>query len=271
MTSLAAFSHDFGRGLQRQGQVIFALLFKEFRSRSGSSAGRLAIFWTVATPIVSASILALMWSLLGRKQFFGVSTFLVMTVSIIPYSLVRHGFSSIPPSIWQNSSLYGYPMVKPIDAIIARFVLDITLTIIAGIVLLLGLYWFTGETPQLGYPLETLGLYGLTLMMVLGISLIVGVYSTISDAFGRVIGFLSRPLIMVSLVIHLGSGLPPNIQYWVSWNPLADVNELVRYYMLGIPPMPDATVAYPALVSLLLLGFGMIAYQANRYRIIRQD
>jgi hypothetical protein len=41
--------------------------------------------------------------------------------------------------------------------------------------------------------------------------------------------------------------------------------------MLGITPMPQATVAYPALVALLLLGFGMIAYQANRYRIIRQD
>jgi capsular polysaccharide transport system permease protein len=162
-------------------------------------------------------------------------------------------------------------MVKPIDAILARFVLDIMLTLIAGTVLFFGCYWFAGITPQLGYPLEALGLYGLTIVMVLGISLIVGVYSTLSDTFNRVIGFLSRPLIMISLVIHLGSGLPATIQYWVSWNPLADVNEMVRYYMLGLTHMPYATVQYPALVALFLLAFGLIAYQANRYRIIRQD
>jgi capsular polysaccharide transport system permease protein len=208
MTSLVDFRNQLGRGLQRQGQVVFALLFKEFRTRSASSTGRLAIFWTVVTPIVSASILAWMWSFLGRKEFYGVSTFLVMSVSIIPYFLVRNGFNSIPAAIWQNSGLYGYPMVKPIDAVLARYVLDITLTSIAGIVMLLALYWFAGITPQLYYPLEALGIYALTLVMVLGISLIVGVYSTISDGFRRVVGFLTRPLIMVSLVIHLGSGLP---------------------------------------------------------------
>jgi capsular polysaccharide transport system permease protein len=245
--------------------------FKEFRTRSASSTGRLAILWTVVTPIVSASTLALMWSFLGRKEFYGVSTFLVMSVSIIPYFPVRHGFNSIPAAIWQNSGLYGYPMVKPIDAVIARFVLDITLTSVAGIAMLLGLYWFAGITPQLYYPLEALGIYAITLVMVLGVSLIVGVYSALSDSFRRIMGFLTRPLIMVSLVIHLGSGLPEDIRYWVSWNPLADLNELIRFYMLGLTPMPEATVEYPALVSLLLLALGMIVYQANRYRIIRAD
>jgi capsular polysaccharide transport system permease protein len=194
-----------------------------------------------------------------------------MSVSIIPYFLVRHGFNSIPAAIWQNSGLYGYPMVKPVDVVLARYVVHVTPTLFAGMVLLLALYWFAGITPQLDYPLEALGVYALTLVMVLGISLIVGVYSTISDAFGRVMGFLTRPLIMISLVFHLGSGLPDDIRYWVSWNPLANVNELVRYYMLGLTPMPEATVEYPALVSLLLLGLGMIVYQANRHRIMRQD
>jgi capsular polysaccharide transport system permease protein len=194
-----------------------------------------------------------------------------MSVSIIPYFLVRHGFNSIPAAIWQNSSLYGYPMVKPVDAVLARYVLDITLTSFAGIVMLLAIYWFAGITPQLDYPLEALGIYGLTLMMVLGISLIVGVYSTISDGFRRIVGFLTRPLIMVSLVIHLGLGLPEDIRYWVSWNPLADLNEMMRFYMLGLTPMPEATVEYPALVALFSLALGMIAYQANRYRIIRSD
>jgi ABC-type polysaccharide/polyol phosphate export permease len=59
VTSISGFKTELGRGLQRQGQVVFALLFKEFRTRSGSSTGRLAVFWTVVTPIVSASVLAL--------------------------------------------------------------------------------------------------------------------------------------------------------------------------------------------------------------------
>ena len=138
-------------------------------------------------------------------------------------------------------------------------------------VLLFSLYWFVGETPRYGYPLETLGIIAVTLMLVLGISLTVGVYSTLSDTFGRVMGFLSRPLIMISLVIHTGERLPEWIRYWVSWNPLADINEMLRYYMLGLPPMAEATVEYPVFLSILLLAFGMISYQANRFRLMRQD
>jgi ABC-type polysaccharide/polyol phosphate export permease len=52
--------------------------------------------------------------------------------------------------------------------------------------------------------------------------------------------------------------LPATARYWVSWNPLAHINELVRFYMLGIPPMPEATPEYPALVAVLLLAFGLI-------------
>ena len=167
--------------------------------------------------------------------------------------------------------LYGYPQVKPIDALIARFILDSLLIMGGGSVLLLGLYWFADLTPSFPGPLEAIGMIAMLLMMGMGISLTVGIFATISDTFDRVLGFITRPLIFVSLVMHLGIQLPANIRYWISWNPLADINEFLRYYALGIPPMPEATVAYPALLALLVLAFGLMVYQVYRYRILRQE
>jgi capsular polysaccharide transport system permease protein len=271
MTSIAVFTDQVRQGLRQQANVVFALLFKDFRTRASTSAGHLGIFWTLATPMLTALALATMWFLLGRHEFYGVSPFLVMTAAIIPYQLIRRSLSSIPAAVSRNMDLYSYPQVKPIDAILARFILDTTLTILAGVLLILGFYWFLGLVPAFFDPLATIGMFGLLLMMMMGISLTVGVYSTISDTFDRILGFATRPLVLFSLVIHLGIQLPPTARYWVSWNPLADINELVRFYMLGIPPMPEATVAYPALVAVLMLAFGFITYYANRYRILRQE
>jgi capsular polysaccharide transport system permease protein len=271
MTSIALFADEIRRGLWQQTNVIFALLFKDFRSRSSFSAGRLGVFWTVTTPVFSALALATLWAFMGRHDFFGVSPYLAMTASVVPWQMASSSLHSIPYAIGRNMDLYGYPQVKPIDALLARFIVDATLDVLAGIALLAGLYWFAGLVPALTDPLATLGMFGLLFMFMLGVSLIVGIYSTLSDTFDRVLGFLTRPLIFGSLVIHIGYQLPPQIRYWVSWNPLADIMELIRYYLLGIPAMPEATVTYPAFFALLALALGLIVYYANRHRILRQE
>src|SRR6266545_5253949 len=124
MTSIALYADETWRGLRQQANVIFALVFKEFRGRSKGSAGLLGLFWTLTTPALTALALASMWYFLGRHDFNGVSPFLVMTVSIIPYQLMRHSFGYIPAAVGSNMSLYGYPQVKPIDTLLARFILD---------------------------------------------------------------------------------------------------------------------------------------------------
>ena len=271
MTSIAFFADETWRGLTRQANVVFALIFKEFMGRVKSSSGLLGLFWTLATPMFYALTLSTVWYFLGRHDFFGASPFLVMTTSIMPYMLVRHSFGYIPAAIGSNMGLYGYPQVKPIDALIARFILDSILIMGGGVVVLLGVYWFADMVPTFPGPLEAIGMIAMLLMMGMGISLTVGIFATISDTFDRVLGFITRPLIFVSLVMHLGIQLPANVRYWISWNPLADINEFLRYYALGIPPMPEATVAYPALLALLVLAFGLMVYQVYRYRILRQE
>ena len=271
MTSIALFADETWRGLTRQANVIFALIFKEFMGRASTGAGLLGLFWTLATPMIYALTLSTVWYFLGRHDFFGASPFLVMTTSIMPYMLVRHSFGYIPMAIASNMGLYGYPQVKPIDALLARFILDSTIIVGGGIVVLLGLYWFADIAPSFPGPLEAIGMIALLFTMALGLSLIVGIFATLSDTFDRLLGFLSRPLIFVSLVMHIGIQLPETARYWISWNPLADINEFLRYYALGIPPMPEATIAYPAFFALMTLTFGLMVYQVYRYRILRQE
>jgi capsular polysaccharide transport system permease protein len=268
MTSLAVFAEEVRRGARQQADVVYALLFKDFHVRS--NAGRLGMFWTVCSPIINALVLGSFWTFTGRKEFYGVSPFLVMTASIIPYQLVRRGLGAIPAALGSNTGLYGYPQVKPIDALLARYIFESMLTMLGGGILFLGLWWFADLKPSFPDPLGVLGVCGLVFMTTMGVSLIVGVYSILSDTFDRVLGFLHRPLIFISLVLHLGNQLPPQARYWASWNPLADINEYLRLYTLGIPKMPEASLGYPAFVGLLALAYGLVLYYANRRRILQQ-
>jgi capsular polysaccharide transport system permease protein len=271
MTSVAVFAEEARRGLWQQANVIFALIFKEFRSRTSSSPGQMGMFWTVCTPGLMAFGIASIWYFLDRRSFYGISPYLIMGVSVIPYALIRQSMGAIGGAMAKNMDLYGYPQVKPIDSLLARFCLDTSLTLIGASAYLFCLYWFADMVPSFYDPLATIGLYLLLFVLMIGVGLVVGVYSIMSDTFKRVKTFAMRPLILLSLVIHTGSQLPPAAQYWVSWNPLACITELSRYYMLGLPPIPYVTATYPAMWAIFLLAFGLIVYQVNRNRILRYE
>lgn len=106
--------------------------------------------------------------------------------------------------------------------------------------------------------------------MVFGLSLGVGVYTAIYEELERVLRLLTRPLIFVSAVFHTANQLPERARYLISWNPLAQINEFARYYMLGIQPFPEADMTYTVVVAMLVLAWAMIAYYSNRFRVLQK-
>ena len=120
-TSLGRFFYELREGARRQGNVIFALIFRELKTKSGQdSYGILSLVGIILEPAISVMALSLFWYVMRRQEVYGVHIALFLVISATGFALIRRSFSSIPRTVKGSRSFYSYPSVKPIDTVAAR-------------------------------------------------------------------------------------------------------------------------------------------------------
>ena len=269
--AVARFFYEVREGSRRQGNVLFALIFKELKARAGDNAGRLYnLAMVVLEPAIGSVLLTAFWWIVSRVEVGGVHVALFVAVSYTPFSIIRRSLSSIPRSLRSNIAFYAYQQVKPFDSITAQFIIEFTLTIVGGTLLLFVLWWFLGLSIRTDSLLELFGMLVLLGAIAFGLSLTIGVYGTRFPVLSSLIGASSRGLLLLCAVMHPVSDLPSNATYYLALNPIAHVEEKIRQYTLGIKPFPEASVSYPAYFALIMLFFGFASYYANRHRVIER-
>ena len=268
MNEFAIFQHQVRRGFNRQLSVVLAIVFKDFRNRLGRS--QLGLVWVLLEPLTQMIMLSSLWYLVGRTEIGGVNVLLFIGSGIIPYIIVRVSLSGIPASFRLNSALFDYPQVKPIDALLGRFIFEMTLILVAACILFFILGWTLDLVAPMPYPLECLGVYGLLMAMTLGLSLIVATYSQFYDTAQTAVNVVTRPLIFISAVMYSVNDLPNSAREFLAWNPLLQFIEHFRVYGLGMNPVPELSFLYIFLVSVCSLGIGVVVYYTNRFKILQK-
>jgi capsular polysaccharide transport system permease protein len=263
------FVYEIDEGLRRQANVIFALIFKEFRTKSTHSS-MLSLLWVIAEPGVDALVLSLFWYLARRQTIAGINVALFLVVSFMGFTIIKHAISSVPRSLRSNESFYAFQQVKPFDSIAAQFILEWTLLMMGSVLVLFLLYWFFGLGIRTDALLQFTGVLAITSMAGFGISLLAAVYSRFYTVVAQVLGMSGRLLLFVSIVLHDGNDLPSSARAIVAWNPIAHMEEYLRYYALGVPLIPEASFRYMTMSALCFLFFGFVAYYANRLRLMQQ-
>lgn len=264
------FFYELSEGARRQGNVIFALIFRELKLRTSDGYGYLSLLGIIAEPAIGVVAVSIFWYIMRRQEVMGIHIILFLTVSITAFTIVRRSLSSVPKTVRSARSFYAFPKVKPFDAIMARFIIELVLTLFGGAIVLVAIWWFMDLEMPAQHLLESMGVFGLLIMMGLGLSLLLGIYGTIYPIVGTLLSVTSRGLIFVSAVMHPASQLPPAAQVVIAWNPIAHGMELLRYYALGIPYYGHMSVYYLSAVCTSLLTLGFLAYYANRFRVLER-
>ena len=269
--SLARFFYEMREGSRRQGNVIFALIFRELKTRSGTEGyGLLSLVGVLLEPAAGVIVLSAIWYTLKRQDIDGVHTALFLAASYIPFSIVRRSISSVPRTIRSNRSFYAFQNVKPFDAVLARFILEVALMLMGGGIVLFLLWWFLDLSFNNDHLLSALGLMALLIMLSFGLSLVIGIYGTRFPVIFKVLSMASRGLIFLSAVMHTVGDLPPEAQNYIAYNPLAHFMELFRQAVVGITPFQGVSFYYAAMSAIVMLFFGFISYYANRYKVIER-
>lgn len=271
MGSAARFFYELQEGSRRQANIIFALIFKELKSRSGTDGhGVLSLVAVILESTLSVLVLAGFWWLLRRTEIAGINVGLFLAVSYIPFAMVRRSLSSVPRSIRGSRSFYAFPGVKPFDALFARFILEWGLSMFGGALLLFLLGWFFGYYVNTDKLLQAGLVYLAMTATAFGQGLVVGVYGTKYPMLFKVISLSSRGLVVLSAVMHTVSEVPAETQVYIAWNPFAHYLELIRYYLLGVTPFPAVSITYPLFFMLFMLFLGFTSYWVNRIKVLER-
>lgn len=265
------FFREMREGLRRQTNVIFALIFKEIKKRTGSDGyGMYSLIGNILEPTIATVTMMVFFYLIRRQEVYGVHVALFIAVSYIPFGILRRSLSNIPAAVKSNSAFYAYQQVKPFDSIVARFVLQSALLLLGGMLILFLLWWFLGLHVRTDRLPQAIGVIAMMMASALGISLIVGTYGTIYPAVNRIISTLSRGIVILCAVIHPMRDLQARAGSVLLWNPLAHMEELIRYYALGMKPYLGVSLSFCILFMLSCLGLGFAAYYANRLELLKR-
>jgi len=269
---IARFLHEMREGSRRQANVLFALIFKEIKSRSGTSSsyGLYNFAGIVLEPAIGVLFMAIFWYAIRRQEIGGVHIALFLAVSYFPFGIIRRSLTTIPRSLRGNLAFYTYQQVKPFDSVTAQFVMECTLMLAGGGLVLFGLWWFMGLSIAPDHVLEATGVLVLLMVTGYGLSLILGTYGAIYPVIPKVVGTLTMGLVIFSAVLHPLAELPPSASYILSWNPLANIEEKLRQFALGMRPDPNVTLTYPMGFALAVLFLGFTAYYANRLKVLER-
>lgn len=248
---------------QVQRAVLVALVIRELRGRV--QGHWLGLMWMLFEPL--AHILVLL-GLIGFRHHvvtINIDYPVFLVTGLLPFFLFRNLARQLSRAVAGNRPLYAYRQVKPIDALVARSLVEIGLFSAVYSVAMALLGWW-------GYhwlPFEPLELILVTtVLLVLAVSL--GLFFTVVG-HGRPkveygIRLLFLPLYIFSGVIFPVRNLPVNVQHWLLWNPVLHLIDLSRAHFIPFfQTLPGVELGYPIKFSLVTVALALAMYRLKRH------
>ncbi|MFQ5623634.1 MAG: ABC transporter permease [Paracoccaceae bacterium] len=236
-------------------------MIREMITRYGRSWG--GYIWAILEPVGMIAILALVFSQFIRTPPIGQSFALFYATGFIPYHFFNDIASQTSNAVRLNRALMQFPVVTPLDAIFARFLLSaITLVVVAAIVFF-GLILIVDQPVRLEWP-NLIVAVSAAAFLGLGVGTTNALLFSFYPVWRNLWAIISRPLFIVSGVFYTFESLPQSVQQVLWWNPLIHVVGEARK---AFYPVYEGTyISLGAVVGVSALAFVFSASMLIRYR-----
>jgi capsular polysaccharide transport system permease protein len=255
--------------LKVQRDVLLALMIRDLRARV---EGRwLGLLWMLLEPLAHVLIILALFGFRQHASSPNVELPVFLVTGLLPFFMFRNLARRLPGTIPANRGLYAYRQVKPIDGLVSRAVIEVTLTSAVYLCALLVLGW-------LGYhwwpkdPLELMVVSIVLLVLGLGLGLVFAVLAHGRPRVQAMINLAFIPLYLLSGVIFPPSALPDAALHYLLWNPVLHLMDLGRSYFLPQHEVLDGVnLAYPAGFALVVLALGLSLSHLYRHQLAARD
>lgn len=249
---------SFARGLVSQGEVVYALVLRETRTRFGQH--KLGYVWALLEPVLMILTFWVLFSIAHRAAPYGMDLFSFIGTGIVPYLLFSNCVSRVADAISGNKAMLFYPHVMPLDLVIARCVLE-SVTYSLVFIVLMGVRALYLQELVVDDPLLVLIGFALATLFGTTLGLVFCALAQFSNVVDRARSPLLRPFFWLSGIFFTANSLPGGARELMLWNPVLHATEFVRDGWFPSYTAHYAQVAYP---MAWILGLGVVGLSLER-------
>lgn len=255
------------RSFRLQLRVIGALLMRELHTRYGRE--NIGYLWVIGEPALFCIGVAIMWSAIKPAHEHGVPVTAFVITGYVPLTMWRHCISRGVKAFESNGSLLFHRQVTPLDIILARVVLEVYGSIIAGFLvaaaaMLLG---FMDAPANVG--LLYLGIL-YHAIFCLASALILAPLSEQSELLDKFVSIISYLAIPFSGAFVMVDWVPKAFQEILLWSPSVHTLEIIRAGQFGSKVHPHYDLFYLNWSCALLILIGLSLTLRSRRHIVVQ-
>jgi len=251
--------------LQIMNDTVHALLMRELKTRFGTS--KLGYFWAIAEPAAQASILAILFTLIGRSSLSGVPVALFLISGVMIFKTFSKSLTQLSVGIQSNTALFSYRQVSPIDPLITRFIIELATFFIVYVIILAVMFWLGFDV----WPQDLLALITASLLLMflaVGLALCLTVAGLYWQDTNKLLGMVMTPMFFISGVLFCATMIPQQFWYLFTWNPIFHAIELSRDAFFVSYETPVGSWLYLGIVTLVFNVLGLMLYRVNRIRFV---
>lgn len=245
--------------------VVNALFLREVQTRFGTK--KLGYFWAIWDAMSMVLVFVVVRSLIRGKDIPGVDYSVFLAIAFLAFFMWRNIVNQSMDSFESNKALYSYIQVKPIDTLIARFIVQVIVSILATLIFIgIGFYINIDMTIQ-DYNMVLFSVFWLSIFgFSLGIlSAVIGVFY---ETFKTVMKFLMMPLMFLSAIFYTVDFVPLEYRDFILYNPVAHFMEMLHGYYFHTLSTKYVDYEYMFYWTVIPLFLGVFLYKYSERKII---
>lgn len=250
--------------LKKQLYVIYALILREIHTLYGNTS--LGYLWAL---IKSAFSIMIIWALRTFMQAripHGMTVLCYLVCGFLIWYITTQILTKSMRAIDGNRNLLTFPLVFPLDIIIARSIVVVATQIVSMSIIL-------GIGAMFGYAvtISNIGLLLTALLMAvsfgLGCGAILSALAAYAPALHNIVPMVLRILFFASGVFFSVSMFSHRVGEWLLLNPIMQLIEMARTAMSQGYVSPYFDVEYLLMVNLSVLTTGLLLERFIRWRL----
>ena len=254
-------------GLEVMSASIRALILRELQTRFGQY--RLGYLWVFLEPLLTIGFLILIFGTIRERAAPGIEYEIFLINGIIPFFMFRTGVTLGMSAVASNKGLFSYRSVKPIDALLARNILEFFLKMTAYICFTVGFAWFGYSVSFEAIP-QLLGYWLLLFVFMFAFSLVFLVIGDFSKEIGKFLSSLFLVIYLLSGILYSIHIIPVQYQSYLLFNPLIHIFELMRHAVApNYPLVSGISIGYVWLWIIGTLFIGLLLYKRFERRMVK--
>lgn len=254
---------SFWTGLRVQGNVVGALLMRELHTRYGRD--NIGYLWVFLEPMTLAGAVALLHTT-GGSHPGGINPVPFAILGYTIFIMFRGMVTRADGALESNMPLLYHRRVTIFDMMFARAILEgagtfVTFAVLISFVTMLGI----ATLPE--RPLELITGIGLMFWFAFSVSLLICAWTHDNKLVARFVHPITYILMPLSGAFYQLSWLPEPYRSWLSWFPLTNIFELLRYGQFHAAKDTYVDIPYVLAWCLLLTYAGLVSIRVTRRRI----